>query len=381
MSEIIITKKQLAIIQENISKENNKKIANENWENFSKEQREYIVEFFRLMYPNKVKKLNENTWLNTLGDIVGIVDPTGLVDLVNGVSYIYQGDYLFGFLSVVSAVPYAGDAIAKPVMGALKVGAPSAKALEEVLKLSKAGKTAEASAMLTRITENGGVVGKFTEGMGKIGSSLRGILERLPVGPFGGLKRTILQWIDLFEKGAVKGAIVNKAGANLASKMGTLSKATQVKNLENLIKMSKESGKLFRGYRTTKGFFSGKTLFRGMPQLIGRNASVRALARQTKWWAGFLDFMGLGNFVGPDEALAKLGKDHLEDKIAQYNQTPQAQQYFKDSFGNEIPVQPMVQAGTLATGETVAASAANPVGDFFTSLLGGQAAKTALTAL
>ena len=44
-------------------------------------------------------------------------------------------------------------------MGALKVGAPSAKALEEVLKLSKAGKTAEASAMLTRITENGGVVG------------------------------------------------------------------------------------------------------------------------------------------------------------------------------------------------------------------------------
>jgi hypothetical protein len=381
MSEIIITKKQLAIIQENISEESNRKLANENWENFSIEQREYIFEFLKVLYPNKTKRLDENKWYNTLGDIVGIFDPTGVVDLVNGVSYINQGDYLFGFLSVVSAVPYAGDLVAKPVMGALKVGAPSAKALEEVLKLSKAGKTAEASAMLTRITEKGGIIGKFTEGMGKIGTSLRGILERLPMGPFGGLKRTILQWIDLFEKGAVKGGIVNKAGANLASKMGTLSKATQVKNLENLIKMSKDTGGLFTSYRTTKGFFSGKTLFRGLPQLLGRNASVRALARQTKWWAGFLDWMGLGNFVGPDEALAKLGQDKFLNKLEQYNQTPQAQQYFKDSFGNDIPAQSIAQGEEVAAGEGMVAAAANPVGDFFSSLLGGQAAKTALTAL
>jgi hypothetical protein len=380
MSEIIITKKQLAVIQENIFKDNNRKLANQNWENFSIEQKEYIVEFLKVLYPKTAKRLNENEWYNTLGDIVGIFDPTGVVDLVNGVSYIHQGDYLFGFLSIVSAVPYAGDAIAKPVMGALKVGAPSAKALEEVLKLSKAGKTAEASAMLQRVTESGGIIGKFTEGMGKIGSSLRGILERMPMGPFGGLKRTIIQWIELFEKGAVKGGIVNKAGANLASKMGTLSKASQVKNLENLIKMSKDTGGLFTSYRTTKGFFSGKTLFRGMPQIMGRNASVRALARQTKWWAGFLDFMGLGNFVGPDEALAKLGQGQLEAKLGQYNQTPQAQQYFKDSFGNEVPAETIAQ-GTAATGETIAASAANPVGEFFSSLLGGQAAKTALTAL
>jgi hypothetical protein len=35
--------------------------------------------------------LNE-AWWNTLGDIVGIFDPTGIVDLVNGADYIRQGD-------------------------------------------------------------------------------------------------------------------------------------------------------------------------------------------------------------------------------------------------------------------------------------------------
>jgi hypothetical protein len=392
MSEIIITKKQLSIIQETISKENNRKLANENWEKFSIEQKEYIVECLKVLYPNKAKRLDENKWYNTLGDIVGIFDPTGVVDLVNGISYISQGDNLFGFLSLISAVPYIGDIVAKPVMGALKIGAPSAKALEGVLKLSKAGKSAEAAAELEKLTASGGIVGKFVEGFGKIASKVRGFIEKMPMGPFKGLKNTILQWFDLFEKGAVAGKGVRAAGTELAAGMkgipaGTgalmkLSKADQIKNLESLVNLAKETPGLFSGYRTTKGLFSGKTLFRGMPQLIGRNASVRALTRQTKWWLGFLDFLGLGNWVGPDEALAKMGDTQLEQKLTQYQQTPKAQQYFQDSFGTEMPQQTTQQTQpTQSTSTNQSTSTQNPVGDFFSSLFGSQVVKSAIAAV
>jgi hypothetical protein len=30
-----------------------------------------------------VTSINESEWYNTIGDIVGIIDPTGVVDLVN----------------------------------------------------------------------------------------------------------------------------------------------------------------------------------------------------------------------------------------------------------------------------------------------------------
>jgi hypothetical protein len=70
----------------------------------------------------KTVTINESEWYNTVGDILGIVDPTGVVDLVNGISYFSQGDHLFGLLSIISVIPYAGDVVAKPVMGALKIG-------------------------------------------------------------------------------------------------------------------------------------------------------------------------------------------------------------------------------------------------------------------
>ena len=35
-------------------------------------------------------QLNE-AWYNTVMDIVGLADPTGVVDIVNGISYFTQG--------------------------------------------------------------------------------------------------------------------------------------------------------------------------------------------------------------------------------------------------------------------------------------------------
>jgi hypothetical protein len=375
MSEFIISKKQFEIISDEIVRKENKKLAEQNWVKFSEEEKIGIVEMLCVIYPNKKTLVKESKWYNTLGDIVGIFDPTGVVDLVNGISYIKQGDTLFGFLSIVSAVPYGGDIVAKPVMGALKIGAPSAKALNGVLKIAQKGTPeaiAKASADLAKLSATGGLTAKFVRGMGRIAEPAKKIVEKLPK-PFGGLKKTILQWFDLFKNAAAKGTAVRLQGQKVAQLMsakgGTkLSQKSIENNLKNLIQTAKDTGGVFSGYRTTKGVFSWKTLFRGMPQLMNRNASVRALMRQSKWWLGFLDFVGVANFVGPEELTKSMGNKDFTDKMNQYQNTAQSQKYFQEEYGSES------REKTPQTTQTTEKSAkvSDPFGSFLDNIFSGK---------
>jgi hypothetical protein len=97
MAEIIIKESQLKLIKGQLSKQNEMKLAEEKWNKFTDEEKQFVVEFLKAAYPKKSQLIKEH-WLNTLGDIVGIFDPTGVVDLVNGISYLTQGEHLFGFL-------------------------------------------------------------------------------------------------------------------------------------------------------------------------------------------------------------------------------------------------------------------------------------------
>ena len=404
MAEFILTERQLEFVKDEIIKQQNYQLAESNWNNFSEDQKKQVVEILSHFYPEKTKLIKEGWgWLNTLGDVVGIFDPTGVVDLVNGISYIYQGDHLFGFLSLISAVPYAGDFVAKPVMAALKVGAPSAKALEGVLKMAKAGKTAEATKALNTLVESGGITGKFVEGFSKIAGKLRGYIERVPMGMFKGLKNTILQWFDLFANATKAAKPLRKQGQEIVKGMAgqrfgnvvvRMNKATQIKKLEELIALSKKTPGLFTGYRTTKGILSWKSVFRGMPQLLNRNASVRALMRQTKWWAGFLDWIGIANFVGPDELAAQMGEEEMAKQMEMYNKTPGAEQNFQSDFGQAIAgdqavdagpgrvgygkIQPLFGTGAGATQQSTSTAStnttkeSNPVKDMFRNMFMGQ---------
>ena len=88
--------------------------------------------------------LNESKWYNTFLDFVGIVDPTGVADAINAVSYFRQGDILYGILSLISLVPYVGDAIAKPFIVIMKSGKINTKIINAGLKSGNASKiTAE----------------------------------------------------------------------------------------------------------------------------------------------------------------------------------------------------------------------------------------------
>ena len=361
MAEFIISKQQLELIKDEVSKSEKLQQAEAIWNKLTIAERRQFIEAFNSVSPNK--KIISEKWgfmdyLQTAGDIVGIFDPTGLVDLANGITYILRGQTLFGLLSIVSAIPYAGDVVAKPVMTILKLGKPEAKALNAALDLVKAGKTAEAATILNKAVESGGITGKFVTWVGTNANRLRGFLEKLPTPFFKGLKKTIFQWFDLFENAVKAGkplraqgqAIVRgMTGQRFGNTVVKMNKATQIKMLDDLIKATKATPGLFTGYRTTKGFFTWKTIFGGLPQLMGRNRSVRALMRQTKWWLGFLDWMGIANFVGPDELLDQMGEQELTSKMQAYNGSDGAQQNFQDDFGQAINQ----GDGTTASGKGV----------------------------
>ena len=59
--------------------------------------------------------------------MVGIFDPTGIADITNAVLYFGRGEILFGMLSLVSVIPYLGDAIAKPIITTTKTTKSRAK--------------------------------------------------------------------------------------------------------------------------------------------------------------------------------------------------------------------------------------------------------------
>ena len=372
MAEIIIKESQLKLIKGELAKQSEMRLAEEKWNKFSDEEKEFLVEFLKAVYPKKTKLIKES-WYNTLGDIVGIFDTTGVVDLVNGISYISQGENLFGFLSIISAIPYAGDVVAKPVMIALKLRKPSAKALEAVMKTAKAGDTAKAAADLSKLAATGGITGTFVKGIEKIAPSIKSVIERVPGGFLtSGIKKTILGWLDLFGKAGKEVKIAKQVTGNLASRMARMAPDVAVKELEILSKAIKSSSGVFTGYRTTKGLFSWKTVFGGMPQLMGRNKSVRALMRQSKWWLGFLDYIGLGNFVGPDELSEKLGgEDAMQRKMEEYNKTPDAKKNFEDQYGSER-TESQTDNRQNTSSSTISKPDIDPLAKFFRNLVMGQ---------
>tara|TARA_R110000772_G_scaffold2410_2_gene8431 strand:+ start:54794 stop:56350 length:1557 start_codon:yes stop_codon:yes gene_type:complete len=139
--------------------------------------------------------VNEN-WLNTVGDIVGIADPTGLVDLVNGLDYIRQGKYFYGLLSMISIIPYAGDAVAKPIILLAKAG--KMKGVVKAMEMAKAGNKAGAVKLLRKGAKES-AFGKFLKTAGGWGEKLNRILDEMPGDKIkDDEKSTIKEWISIF---------------------------------------------------------------------------------------------------------------------------------------------------------------------------------------
>ena len=345
MPNILLNEKQFDLITHAAEFEVNLKLAEENWSNFTIEQKQMVLEICKIIHPKKSNLIKEAEWYNLVGDILGIADPTGVVDVVNGISYFSQGDHLFGLLSIISAIPYAGDVVAKPVMASLKIGGEATKGLSSAMKLAKANKTTEAAAILAKLAKEPNIVGKFLQSAKSWAPKVASKIDNLPGGILKGFKNTILDYLKLLENaGAKSSKFQTKAGELAGELAGTLKKTKKgklarkleivsnpvenIKNLQSILKTEKIATNLTKRSSLTNVFLGGA------PRLFG-NRNMRILMRRTKWWLGFLDYIGVGNFVGPEELANKMTNEMITQKMNEYNKTPEAKKYAEEDFGKE----------------------------------------------
>lgn len=331
--EKLITESELFDRVSQIYKEEKIRLAEEKWKKLTTEQKKVVIEMVKQIYPKKAKLISEDSWYNTVGDVLGIIDPFGVVDIINGVSYWYQGDKLFAMLSWISAVPYLGDVLAKPVVAMFKMGKGGAKAFKAAANAGDIVKMAE-------IAKTSGPLKKLISNVSKWGDK---VIEPLKKGVgtvphLGtGLVKSAEDFVKIFtdaNKVMNKGA---KETIKLTAKKG-VSALTDLesKQLKNALKQATE----FRGFRDFGGNKSWlgymksdasllSKLSAGVPRLWG-NPATRVLMRKTKWYLSLLDWLGVANTVGPEELENQV--ENLDQKVQEFSTTPQSQQSFNQDL-------------------------------------------------
>jgi len=322
------------------------------------------------------KKVINEAWYNNVMDIVGIIDPTPITDTINAVSYFIQGDTLFGVLSLVAAVPFfVGDVVAKPVMGALKIGSKETKALESALKLAPTDAKA-ATEMMSRLAKDPGPVGKFLQSAGGPNGwadKVNSFIKEIPAGPFKGMKNTIMDYFTLLGNAGRKSKGISGLAKSLEADMKAGKVVVQdIEVLKNYMK----SEKVFDVASLSKPGFMSQTFFGGIPRLFrspeGRRLKI--MMQQTKWWLGFLDYIGIGNWVGAEEVIKKLGSsEEMTKAMEQYQKTPEAKKFFEESISSSETADPAkAAADTLKQSVSSDNVAGDPLAKFLRNMLMGQ---------
>ncbi len=347
------------------------KIIEEKWNKLSNKDQLLVVEMAKMVYPDKAKLIKESKWYNTLGDIVGIFDPTGIVDIINGISYWRQGDKLFAVLSWISVLPIIGDAIGKTVIGVFKLGGASAKAFKAAAIAGdavKMGQIASKSGPLSNLIKNTPKWGT------KVLEMLKTAVGRVP-GVGKGLVKSVEDFIKLFKDAGTKMTRSAKKATNLVNKRGLT--GTLTNSEKKILSKSLRDATNFRGFRDFKGNKSWleymksdaslmSKLSAGAPRLWG-NPATRSLMRRTKWYLGLLDYLGIANFVGPEELQNQV--ENLDQKVNEYSTTTEAQNLFADDVA-EIESGSMSQSPSFSS-EPPPPPSSGPTKDPFESMLGG----------
>jgi hypothetical protein len=373
MNDAYINEKSLKERLAQIYKEEQLNYINEKWDKLPGKDRTFVIETLKSIYPEKSYLLKESRWYNTVGDIAGIFDPTGIIDLVNGISYWRQGDKLYAILSWISVLPILGDIIAKPVVGALKLGGDSVKmfrtaaAAGDAVKVAQAAKTA------------GGPVAKFVTETPRWGTTL---LSKLSGSGkvSGGMMKGVTDYVKVFddagkvmktEKSAIKQGVESIKTVKDLTKVGKGVKVqkplTAAEKTELSVLTKQNPVRVFRDFGTGKNsWFSfmksdaslGSKFSAGVPRIFGGNPATRSLMRRTKFYAGFLDWLGVANFVGPDELEEKYGEG-ISKKYEEYAQLPESQKLWAQDM--EGTVAPPPSTVTTPTTQTSSSGGIDPV--------------------
>lgn len=373
MNDAYINEKSLKERLAQIYKEEQLNYINEKWDKLPGKDRAFVIETLKSIYPEKSYLLKESRWYNTVGDIAGIFDPTGIIDLVNGISYWRQGDKLYAILSWISVLPILGDIIAKPVVGALKLGGGSVKmfrtaaAAGDAVKVAQAAKTA------------GGPVAKFVTETPRWGTTL---LSKLSGSGkvSGGMMKGVTDYVKVFddagkvmktEKSAIKQGVESIKTVKDLTKVGKGVKVqkplTAAEKTELSVLTKQNPVRVFRDFGTGKNSWLsfmksdaslGSKFSAGVPRIFGGNPATRSLMRRTKFYAGFLDWLGVANFVGPDELEEKYGEG-ISKKYEEYAQLPESQKLWAQDM--EGTVAPPPSTVTTPTTQTSSSGGIDPV--------------------
>jgi hypothetical protein len=368
MNNFIINESQLSLVKKQILLEEKITQSKQKWDSFSSQEQKFLKELTESLYPNNKEILTE-AWWNTIGDVVGIFDPTGVVDLINGLDYIRQGDYFFGFLSMIAIIPYVGDVIAKPIMGVSK-GSSAIRSVNRAMSVvKKGGSTAEASKILAEAGKSSSLISKLINTSISWGGKLKQIINKIPRGKLtGGLMKTLTDWIDLFVGVAKQSKLAGKTVTQYAKRVKAADPKTATALMKELKTGLSKSSRTFRDYKMTDPGFMSKYVW---PGLSFRNRNLMALMRRTKFYAGLLDYIGVANFVGPEELSKEMGEENLRNKITEYSNTKQGQGYWQQDMSSVTPE----QAPSVPSQQNVPQSGGNedsPLSKMFKNLITGQ---------
>jgi hypothetical protein len=305
------------------------------------------------------KKINEDIggkvldYIQTGLDFLGIVDPTPVSDTINGFIYWYRGDRLFAFLTWISALPFIGDMVAKPAVlalknlkGVAKTGGNGAEILgvgDNVIKeMENALDAGDIQQFTKLVDENGGAMKNIVENFDKptiFGSAMenlnrvKSVAKRIPF--VGGLVTVIDEWVDVFTKASrqLKTSREISDYYTKALKMGIkpLNDAEKKLLTQELNELNRYRG--FSEYEVANPKWWDRYYDAGFGRLYG-NRDMRSLLNRTKWYLGLLDWLNLGNYVGPEE-LEKQVPD-LRDKMESYDQTDVAKELAAEDLSGEL---------------------------------------------
>lgn len=329
---MLLTETQLDAKISQIYREEQIKILEERWKTLTGSERKFVVEFVKEFSPNKAHMLSEAKWYNTLGDIAGIFDPTGIIDVVNAISYFKQGDTLFGAMSLISAIPLIGDVVGKPIVLSLKAGGTIAKDLRLANNATKWGELAVKYP----------IIQKLVQSVSSWGDKILRVIQKVPGGKR--FTTTLENWVNMIKSVPAK------------------RKLTKRSLTASIPKLTNKELKIFRDY--------GIENYTGLMRMwkkggLFKNRQLSRLLVKTKFWLGFLDFVGLANFVGPDETIGKMGEDEFNEKMEAYMQSPEAKKNWEEQMVN-LPKE--VDKEEIKTPEV---PKTDPLMAMFSTLLGG----------
>jgi hypothetical protein len=245
---------------------------------------------------------------------------------------------------MIAIIPYVGDVIAKPIMGVSK-GSKVMRGVNQAMSLvKKGGSTAEASKILADAGKSSTLFAKLLDTSISWGGKLKQIIDRIPGGKLtGGLRKTLMDWIDLFIGAAKQRKNVGAVVTNFAKRVKSADPKTATALMKELKTGLGKSSRTLRDFKLTDPGFMSKYVW---PGLSFRNRNLMALMRRTKFYAGLLDYIGVANFVGPEELSKQMGEENLRNKITEYSNTKQGQQYWGEDMSSVTPEQPQTNVQT-----------------------------------